>query len=191
MSLATRPLQEEHLLNILTRLRDAARAYPGVLWRLGLVLFINVAGMSFIWPITTIYIHERLGKPVTVAGVVLLIYSGASALGQLTGGFLFDRIGARRVVLTGLILSAAAIVAPGLSRSWPVYVGAMAGYGFAQSLVFPAVNALAAKSWPAGGRRAFNFIYVMHNAGVAVGTALGGILASRSFSEVFLSTAGI
>ncbi|MHB9144177.1 MAG: MFS transporter [Symbiobacteriia bacterium] len=176
---------------MITRLRDAARAYPGVLWRLGFVLFINVAGLSFIWPITTIYISRHLGRPVTVAGVVLLIYSGASALGQLTGGYWFDRIGARRVVLTGLVLSAAAIALPGLSRNWFIYVGAMAGYGFAQSLVFPAVNALAAKSWPAGGRKAFNFIYVMHNAGVAVGTALGGILASRSFVEVFLATAVI
>lgn len=177
--------------SIITRLQNAARAYPGMLWRLGFVLFINVAGLSFIWPITTIYVSKHLGRPVTVAGFVLFIYSAASSLGQLTGGYLFDRIGARRVVMTGLVLSAGAIALPGLFRSWPIYVGAMAGYGFAQSLVFPAVNALAAKSWPSGGRRAFNFIYVMHNGGVAVGTALGGILASRSFAEVFLSTAGI
>jgi len=150
-----------------------------------------VTGFSFIWPITTIYIHDQLGRPVTVAGVVLLLYSGASSLGQLAGGALYDRIGARRVMTAGLAVAAAAISLPGLSANWVLYVSAMVLFGFSQSLVFPAANALAATAWPEGGRESFNFIYVIHNAGVAVGTALGGLVASRSFSEVFLTTAAI
>ncbi len=171
------------------RLRDAVTAYPGSLWRLGSVTFINLAGFSIIWPITTIYIHQQLGRPVTVAGVVLLLYSGASSLGQLTGGALYDRLGARPVILAGLLSSAGAIALPGLSRSWPLYIGAMVIFGFTQSLVFPAVNAQAAATWPEGGRRTFNFIYVVHNAGVAVGTAVGGLVANHSFQLAFIATA--
>ena len=162
---------------------------PRSLWSLGALAFINLMGLSFIWPITTIYIHEVLGRPVTVAGIVLMFFSAASFLGQLTGGTLFDRIGGRPVILLGLLLSAGAIAIPGLFQSWPLYVAAMVWFGFAQSLVFPALNALAAATWPKGGRRTFNFIYVAHNAGVAVGTAFGGILADYSFRLVFLGAA--
>lgn len=165
---------------------EAASLPPRALWSLGAFAFINLLGLSFIWPITTIYIHEVLGRPVTVAGLVLTLYSAASFLGQLTGGALYDRIGGRPVITSGLLLAGAAIALPGLIPSWPLYVGAMGLFGFAQSLVFPALNALAAAIWPEGGRRTFNFVYVTHNAGVAVGTALGGVVASHSFRLAFL-----
>ena len=36
---------------------------------------VESTGMSFIWPLTTIYMHDYLGKSLTVAGVVLFIGS--------------------------------------------------------------------------------------------------------------------
>ncbi|MHB8928161.1 MAG: MFS transporter [Bacillota bacterium] len=162
---------------------------PRSIWALGAIAFVNLVGFSFIWPMTTIYIHQVLGRPLSVAGVVLMFFSGASFLGQLVGGTLFDRAGGRLVIEVGLFLGAAAIAVPGLVQSWPLYVGAMIVFGFLQSLVFPALNAMAATTWPEGGREAFNLIYVANNAGVAVGTALGGLLASLSFRFVFLGAA--
>ncbi|HWI50656.1 MAG TPA: MFS transporter [Symbiobacteriaceae bacterium] len=165
----------------------AVAEYPRLLWLLGLGAFLNVVGLSFIWPITTLYIHEHLGRPLTVAGWVLLLHSGGAAVGSLLGGYLFDRVGARRVMLLGLACSAVLIALPGLFTSWPLFVTVMVLYGVTATLVFPAMNALGARAWPAGGRRAFNFIYVAHNMGVAVGTALGGLLAQHSFQLAFLS----
>jgi MFS family permease len=178
-------------VNAAQRFRNLIAEYPRLLWLLGIGAFINVVGLSFIWPITTIYIHEHLGRPLTVAGWVLLFHSGGAALGSLAGGYLFDRIGARRVMLLGLITAAALIALPGLFTSWPLYVTVMFLYGVAASLVFPAMNALGARAWPEGGRRSFNFIYVCHNMGVAVGTALGGLAAAHSFQMSFLAAAVI
>lgn len=171
------------------RLRTLVAAYPRMLWLLGFGAFLNVAGLSFIWPINTLYIHQHLGRPLAVAGLVLFLHSGAGALGSLLGGYLFDRIGGRRVMLLGLLCSAGFIALPGLVESWPLYVGVMILFGLSASMIFPATNALAYRAWPEGGRRGFNFIYVCHNIGVAVGTALGGILAQRSYSLAFLSAA--
>lgn len=39
-------------------------------------MFINVTGASFLWPLNTIYIHNHLGKSLTVAGIVLMLNSG-------------------------------------------------------------------------------------------------------------------
>ncbi len=162
------------------------RTYPRMLWLLAVGCFLNIAGLSFIWPITSLYIHNELGRPMTVAGIVLMLHSGGASLGQLAGGFLYDRIGARPVMLAGLLGSTALIALPGLFSSWPLYVAVMALYGFTASLVFPPINALAARIWPEGGRRAFNFLYVANNLGVAAGTALGGVVADYSYRLAFL-----
>ncbi|WP_243652928.1 MFS transporter [Tumebacillus sp. BK434] len=171
----------------MTRLRDAVNTYPKILWFLAFGGFLNVAGLSFIWPLNSIYISGELGRPLTVAGVVLLLHSAGASIGQLTGGTLFDKIGGRPVLLLGLFSSATLMCLIGLFDSWPLYVTVMFLYGFTASLTFPALNALAAKSWPEGGRRAFNFIYVANNLGVAVGTAAGGLVASYSFKLAFFS----
>lgn len=60
---------------------------PRALKILVIGMFINVTGASFLWPLNTIYIHNHLGKSLTVAGLVLMLNSGASVAGNLCGGF--------------------------------------------------------------------------------------------------------
>jgi len=178
-------------LNLAARLQSQIKSYPPLLRVLGAGNFINAVGLSFLWPLTSVYIHDVLGKPLTVAGIVLLLQSAGGILGALAGGVLFDRFGGRPVIVLGLVSASAVIALPGLYASWPLYVTAMFLYGLTMSLVFPAVNALAAKAWPEGGRRSFNFLYVLNNLGVAVGTAVGGLLAQYSFRLVFLSASAV
>jgi MFS family permease len=75
---------------------------PKSLWLLIIGMVLNVTGSSFLWPVNTIYIHEHLGKSLTVAGIVLMINSGAGVLGNLAGGLLFDRLGGYRAILAGV-----------------------------------------------------------------------------------------
>jgi len=178
---------------VLSRAHLLARfdAYPRLLWMLGIGNFLNSVGFAFIWPMTTIYIHDYLGRSMTVAGVVLLFHSAGAALGQLVGGWLCDRIGARPVMLSGLVASALLTAMLGLYEAWPIYVAGMILFGFAVSLPGPPINALVARAWPDGGRRAFNFTYVAHNVGVAVGTVLGGLLADVSFALAFFGATAL
>lgn len=60
---------------------------PAKVWLLIIGMALNVTGSSFLWPINTIFIHEHLGKSLTVAGIVLLLNSGAGIIGNLTGEF--------------------------------------------------------------------------------------------------------
>ncbi|EPC69871.1 major facilitator superfamily permease [Lacticaseibacillus paracasei subsp. paracasei Lpp71] len=48
-------------------------------------------GMSFIWPLTSIYLHNRLDISLTVIGVVLLLNSLGSVVGSIIGGRLYDQ----------------------------------------------------------------------------------------------------
>jgi MFS family permease len=45
--------------------------------------------------------------------------------------------------------------------------------------------AMVGAAWPEGGRKAFNAIYVAQNLGVAIGTALGGIVADFNINYIF------
>lgn len=173
------------------RIAAITDAYPRMLWLLAFGSFLNLAGLSFFWPLNNVYIHNQLGRPLTVAGLVLFFHSGGAALGQLAGGWLYDRIGARPVMLAGLFGATLLTGLLGFFESWPLYVAVMIGFGFAASLAFPAINALVARAWPGQSRRAFNFIYVANNIGVAAGTALGGLIADRSFAMAFLTASGI
>ncbi|WP_374713419.1 MDR family MFS transporter [Symbiobacterium terraclitae] len=172
-------------MNLRARLRAYVDAYPRMLWFLAIGSFLNSTGASFIWPLTTIYIHEHLGRSMTVAGTVLLLHSAGAMLGQLAGGWGYDRIGPRPVMLGGLFAATAVTAVLGQTSSWPVYVACMVLYGIALALPLSPVGAMLARVWPGQGRRAFNFNYVASNLGVAAGTALGGVLADRSFALAF------
>ncbi|MDF0726539.1 MFS transporter [Cytobacillus sp. S13-E01] len=164
---------------------------PRALWLLIAGMIINVTGSSFLWPLNTIYIHEHLGKSLSVAGLVLMVNSGASVIGNLFGGALFDKIGGFKSILTGIFITMAAVMGLVFNNEWPYYVLFLTIVGFGSGIVFPAMYAMAGSVWPEGGRRSFNAIYVAQNVGVAVGAALGGLVASYSFTYIFIANASM
>lgn len=165
------------------------RRFPGIIWLLGVASLVNVGGLSLLWPVNSIYIHSVLHKPLAVAGLVLMVYSGAGLIGSFLGGWLYDRYGALRVLAAGLCSAGIIILVPVLTSGWGAYIAVMALFGIACAIPFPVLNALVGQAWPEGGRSGYNFIYVANNLGVAIGTALGGVLAEWSFHAVFFGIA--
>jgi MFS family permease len=160
---------------------------PRALWLLIIGMAVNVTGSSFLWPLNTIYIHEYLGKSLTVAGVVLMLNSGASVIGNLYGGSLFDKIGGYKSIILGIIITLTGLVGLTFWHGWPEYIVFQIIMGFGSGIVFPAMFAMAGSVWIEGGRKAFNAIYVAQNLGVAVGAALGGLVAAYSFQLIFVA----
>jgi MFS family permease len=162
---------------------------PRSLWLLVIGMMINVTGASFLWPLNTIYIHEHLGKSLSVAGFVLMLNSAASVIGNLVGGSLFDKIGGYKTVLFGIVITLFSVIGLALNHDWPFYVFLLTSVGLGAGIVFPAMYAMAGVVWPEGGRKAFNALYVAQNLGVAVGAMLGGLVASYSMDYIFASNA--
>lgn len=71
------------------------------------------------------------GVPYVALGLAMSVFYGASGIGQTVSGFLVDRIGARRVLLSGMSLFALAIALAGLvpSYAWLLPVALLAGLG--------------------------------------------------------------
>lgn len=160
---------------------------PRSLWLLIIGMMVNVTGSSFLWPLNTIYLHDHLGKTLSMAGIVLMLNAGASVAGNLIGGFLFDKMGGYKSILLGILITLTALGGMNLWHGWPHYVVFLTIVGFGSGIVFPSMYAMAGSVWPAGGRKAFNAVYVAQNIGVAVGASLGGLVASFSFNYIFLA----
>jgi MFS family permease len=160
---------------------------PRALWLLIIGMAVNVTGTSFLWPLNTIYIHDHLGKSLSIAGVVLMLNSAASVIGNLFGGSLFDKIGGYKSILLGICISLSALIGLTFWHGWPEYIVFLTIIGFGSGVTFPAMYAMAGMVWKEGGRKAFNAVYIAQNLGVAVGAALGGILADYSFELIFLA----
>jgi MFS family permease len=164
---------------------------PRALWLLIIGMAVNVTGSSFLWPLNTIYIHEHLGKSLSVAGIVLMLNSAASVAGNLIGGSLFDKIGGYKSILLGIGITILSLIGLTFWSGWPQYIFFLTLVGFGSGIVFPAMYAMAGSVWKEGGRKAFNAIYVAQNLGVAVGAALGGLVASYSFQLIFMANAAM
>lgn len=162
---------------------------PRALWLLVIGMAVNVTGSSFLWPLNTIFIHDQLGKSLSVAGVVLMLNAGATVIGNLIGGSLFDTIGGYRSVLIGIGISLLSLFGMVFWHGWPEYIVFLTILGFGSGIVFPSMYAMAGSVWKEGGRKSFNAMYVATNLGVAIGAALAGLIASYSFDYIFIANA--
>lgn len=158
---------------------------PKKVWLLVIGMFVNVMGNSFLWPLNTIYMHDYLGKSLSVAGLVLMANAGAGVVGNLLGGYLFDRFGGYRSIIGGILISMLALVGLVFRHDWYPYVTFLTLLGFGGGIVFPSIYAMVGTVWPEGGRKAFNSIYLAQNVGVAIGPALAGFVAVASIDYIF------
>lgn len=160
---------------------------PRLIWLLVIGMAVNVTGASFIWPLNTIYIHDELGKSLSMAGFVLMLNSGASVVGNLLGGTMFDKYGGYWSTLSGILISILSLVGMVLLHGWPWYAIWLLILGFGTGIIFPSIYAMAGAAWPEGGRKTFNAIYLAQNLGVALGASLGGFVADFKFEYIFIA----
>ena len=164
---------------------------PKSVWLLIIGMLVNVTGVSFLWPLNTIYLHDHLGKSLTIAGLVLMANAGAGIVGNLLGGYLFDRIGGYKSIMLGNVITIVGLIGLTIWHGWPHYVWFLTIMGFSGGIVFPSMYAMVGTAWPEGGRKAFNAIYLAQNLGVAIGPAVAGIIADYSFNYIFLANLGM
>ncbi|MBM9504299.1 MFS transporter [Actinacidiphila acididurans] len=110
-------------------------------------------------------------------GALLALYDGAEVLLKPVFGSLADRIGARPVLLGGLVAFAAASAVYALAGSSGWLWAARLGQGAAASAFSPSASALVARLNPAAKRgRAFGSYGFYKSIGYTLGPLLGGVL---------------
>nr|WP_263312954.1 MFS transporter [Mammaliicoccus sp. Marseille-Q6498] len=160
---------------------------PKIVKMLIIGMAINITGSSFLWPLNTIYMNEELGKSLSTAGLVLMFNAFGSVVGNLLGGTLFDKVGGYRSIIFASVLNILSLIGLNFLNDWPWYPFWLIILGFGGGVIVPAIYAMAAASWPNGGRTTFNAIYLAQNLGVSLGAAAGGFVADFSFNYIFMA----
>ncbi|MFD1466015.1 MDR family MFS transporter [Lapidilactobacillus mulanensis] len=148
-------------------------------------LIINT-GISFIWPLTTIYMHEYLHETLTVAGIVLLFNSGFTMIGNYLGGWLFDHWRPYPTILIGI---ATAMVSTGLLiflHGWPIYAVLLVVLGLGNGIVATGINSTATLVRSKQPSYVFNVLYFTSNLGLVFGSLIVGYILPLGIQYIFM-----
>jgi predicted MFS family arabinose efflux permease len=158
-------------------------------WMLALVMLLNRTGAMVI-PFLAIYVTQELHFSKIEAGIVLSTFGIGSVIGSLLGGWLTDKIGSFRVQSFSLFLSAPIFA---LIPQFTTLNG-VAGIILVLSIIaetFRPSNSASITLYakPENITRAFSLNRMAINLGFSFGPAMGGLLATISYSWLFYGNA--
>src|SRR5882724_11437576 len=96
----------------------------------------------FVPPMLFPFLKEQLGVGYIELGFAMTVFGVISGLTQAPIGYLADHIGARKVLLIGLILGGSALIMLGLHLSYPWLIASAVLLGLANSVYHPADYAI-------------------------------------------------
>lgn len=149
------------------------------------VLLNRLGGTVFVF--LGVYLTHQRGLRPELAGLVISLNFAGGLLAGPVGGVLADRVGRRATLLAGTSGAGALMLALGLTRSTFALVVIATLLGFFTDLCRPAQQAAVADLVaPADRARAYGLLYWAFNLGFAAAAPLGGILAERHFTLLFV-----
>jgi len=163
---------------------DSEGAHGAVL-SLYLPALILGLGTSIAEPAVPVYARS-FGVTFGVAALVLVAYGAGSAAATLPTGYLLDRVGRRRIILAGPLLTALASFLVASAHSFPELLVYRFIGGWAQQMWI--LGRLATITDSGGGRRGRQItgLYGMDSTGRLLGPAVGGFAAAWDIRAPFV-----
>lgn len=159
---------------------------PPRLWLLFTASLVNRAG-TMVLPFLVLYLTRARGFSAAAAGTMLGLYGVAAIAASPISGRLADRFGPPPVMVGGLVVAGVMLLVYPLAQSaWAVALMTLA-FAMGNEMYRPA-SLTAIGSWlpPEQLRMGFVLTRLAVNLGMSVGPAVGGLLAARSFSALFV-----
>jgi len=174
------------------RIKTVYEDYPKPFWTLALATFIDNIGGALIFPFFSLYLTWRYDVGLTEVGILFGIFFAASIFGSGLGGALADRMGRKTMLVAGLVISAVSTLAMAFVPSMEWFYPVAFFIGLFSNLGGPARQAMVADLLrPDMRAEGYSILRVIVNLAVAIGPAIGGLLAARSYLLLFLSDAVI
>jgi MFS family permease len=175
---------------MLDRLKKTYAEFPPLFWIIVITLFIDSIGSTLLFPFFALYITQKFGVGMTEAGILLGMSSLFGLIGSVIGGALTDKFGRRQLILFGLVFSALSSLLFGLAPDVKLLYFLVVIVGLLSRVSAPAHDAMMADILPEDKRQeAFGITRIVFNFAWIFGTALGGLIAARSFLALFVADA--
>ncbi|SYZ73468.1 putative Major facilitator family transporter [Candidatus Zixiibacteriota bacterium] len=170
---------------------DSLKKFDKHLWILMIGWFTSSVGFSISIPFISIYFHSELKMSLSQIGVFFGVAAIVRAVSQSVGGELSDRIGRFRIMIAAQVLRSITFIFVAYSiyahmSFWSI--GGLIIINFIFGSFFqPAANAAVADLVPMERRtEGYAVVRSAENLGWASGPAIGGFVASASYSTLFI-----
>ena len=172
------------------KLKFLYKEYPQQYWLMIAGVVISTAGGSMIWPFLLIYSSAKLNLPLSTVATLISINAGTGLLSSFIAGTLADKIGRKVVMNVSLTMTGIAYFFLLRAETYPQFVGLMVMIGLSNPLYQVGADAMLADMIPAEKRTdAYAITRIANNAAFALGPAVGGFLATRSYHLAFYGAA--
>ena len=175
---------------MLNRLRNTLAEYPPQFWLMGAGLLISSAGASMIWPFLMIYVSEKLSLTLSTVSTLITINATTGLLTSFIAGSVADKLGRKPVMVISLAVNGLGYLFMSQAHTYLGFAILMFIMGASNPLYQVGADAMLADMiGPERRTNAYAIIRTINNAGVAIGPAVGGFLASRSYGYAFMGAA--
>jgi len=172
--------------------RSYARAFaglPGEVWILAVATLVNRAG-TMVLPFLTLYLTGQFDWSPAAAGRMLALYGAGAIGGAFLGGWAADRWSPVAVQQLSLVGTGVGFLALTRLASEHAFGIAMVLISLVAEMYRPALLAAAGKDVPEEVRgRSMGLLRLAVNAGMSIGPALGGLLATVNYDLLFIADA--
>ncbi len=172
---------------MLRRLQSTIKTYPGQFWLMFIGMFISTVGASMIWPFLMIYVSGKLNLPLTDIAFLLTINAITGIISSLAiAGPITDRFGRKWVMIVSLVVNGLYYMLMSQAETLQAFQWLMVLGGAFNPLYRVAGDAMLADLVPPEQRPdAYALMRLSNNVGVAIGPAVGGFLATASYTIAF------
>jgi len=171
---------------LLATIRNKKKEYPGQFWLMAFGMLISTLGSSMIWPFLMIYVSETLTVSLSVVTSLMTLNSITNLIFAFISGPVVDRLGRKWVMVISLAGNGVCYILMSMATNLPAFAILMALRGAFNPLYQVGTDAMMADMIPSQKRSdGYSILRMSSNLGIALGPAIGGFVASASYTMAF------
>ena len=175
------------LVKILNSIKTLYLSYPRQYWLMIVGIVIATAGGSMIWPFLLIYASGKLSLPLSTVATLITVNAGTGLIASFVAGTLADRVGRKVVMNVSLTFNGLAYFLLIFADTYPQFFALMILAGLSNPLYQVGADAMLADIIPSTKRAdAYAINRIANNAAFALGPAVGGFLAAKSYNYALI-----
>ena len=149
-------------------------------------MLISTIGSSMIWPFLTLYVSKTLDLPLTKVASLVTMNATMGLIFSFISGSITDRLGRKWVMVISLFVNGSMYLVMSHAHTFLMFAICQCVMGAFNPLYRVGADAMMSDLIPGKKRAgAYSLMRMSNNLGVSIGPALGGFIASKSYTIAF------